>query len=129
MDRVVSQLLTELDGTTHQANVFVIGATNRPDLLDPSLLRPGRFDRLVYLGTCDDREAQMALLKAQTRTMKLSADVELQSIVEQLPSSLTGADMYALCADALLHAVQRKVCYNHHFFKRKKKKCILFFLN
>jgi SpoVK/Ycf46/Vps4 family AAA+-type ATPase len=69
MDRVVSQLLTEIDGLAGGSggNVFVIGATNRPDLLEPSLLRPGRFDRLLFLGICSDREAQLKIVKALTR--------------------------------------------------------------
>jgi peroxin-6 len=111
MDRVVSQLLTELDGIQKQNNVFVIGATNRPDLVDPSLLRPGRFDRLLYLGASEDRDSQLALLKAQTRNLSLSKDVDLSQIVQVLPTALTGADMYALCADALLHAITRKVTF------------------
>lgn len=67
MDRIVSQLLTELDGLQKSSDVFVIGATNRPDLIDPALLRPGRFDRLVYLGISEDRESQLKILKALTR--------------------------------------------------------------
>ena len=67
MDRVVSQLLAELDGMQSSADVFVIGATNRPDLLDPALLRPGRFDRLVYLGVSASHAAQAKILRALTR--------------------------------------------------------------
>ncbi|CAN0426695.1 unnamed protein product [Scytosiphon promiscuus] len=62
MDRVVAQLLAELDGAASAGTVFVIGATNRPDLLDPSLMRPGRFDRLLYLGASGDRETQIKVL-------------------------------------------------------------------
>ena len=67
MDRVVSQLLAELDGINKSAVVFVIGATNRPDLIDPALLRPGRFDKLLYLGVNDSKDNQLAVLKALTR--------------------------------------------------------------
>jgi peroxin-6 len=71
MDRIVSQLLAELDGMSggHDVagGVFVIGATNRPDLLDPALLRPGRFDKLLYLGVSDTREKQATILQALTR--------------------------------------------------------------
>lgn len=64
---VVSQLLAELDGLHKACDVFVIGATNRPDLLDPALLRPGRFDKLLYLGVSGDKESQLNILKALTR--------------------------------------------------------------
>ncbi len=67
MDRVVSQLLAELDGLQRSEDVFVIGATNRPDLLDQALLRPGRFDRLVYLGVSEDVESKTKVLRAITR--------------------------------------------------------------
>jgi peroxin-6 len=67
MDRIVSQLLAELDGLQKGNDVFVIGATNRPDLIDSALLRPGRFDRLVYLGVSETHEAQLNVIKALTR--------------------------------------------------------------
>uniref|UniRef100_A0A4W3JZK2 Peroxisomal ATPase PEX6 n=1 Tax=Callorhinchus milii TaxID=7868 RepID=A0A4W3JZK2_CALMI len=67
MDRVVSQLLAELDGLHSSGDVFVIGATNRPDLLDQALLRPGRFDKLLYVGITEDPEAQLRVLEAITR--------------------------------------------------------------
>lgn len=66
LHRVVSQLLAELDGLHKACDVFVIGATNRPDLLDPALLRPGRFDKLLYLGVSEDKESQLNILKALT---------------------------------------------------------------
>lgn len=68
MDRIVSQLLAELDGSgADGVNVFVIGATNRPELLDSALLRPGRFDKLVYLGVPQDHETQLKIIQALTR--------------------------------------------------------------
>lgn len=73
MDRIVSQLLAELDGMgdggeeAGAGDVFVIGATNRPDLLDPALLRPGRFDKLLYLGVSQDHESQLRIIEALTR--------------------------------------------------------------
>ena len=71
MDRIVSQLLAELDGITSGRDVFVIGATNRPDLIDPALLRPGRFDKLIYLSVCEDHPAQLKILTALTRKYAL----------------------------------------------------------
>ncbi|XP_074845338.1 peroxisome biogenesis factor 6 [Carettochelys insculpta] len=109
MDRVVSQLLAELDGLHSTRDVFVIGATNRPDLLDPALLRPGRFDKLVYVGINEDRESQLQVLSAITRKFKLDSSVSLSGVLEQCPAQLTGADLYALCADAMMCAVKRKV--------------------
>ncbi|KAI0648219.1 AAA-domain-containing protein [Trametes meyenii] len=112
MDRIVSQLLAELDGLSGGgkagADVFVIGATNRPDLLDPALLRPGRFDRMLYLGVSTTHEAQLNILQALTRKFRLHPDLQLERIAEQCPFHYTGADFYALCADALLKAMSRK---------------------
>ncbi|KAG8217400.1 AAA-domain-containing protein [Butyriboletus roseoflavus] len=110
MDRIVSQLLAELDGMSIEGmDIFVIGATNRPDLLDPALLRPGRFDRMLYLGICDTHEAQLDILKALTHKFNLHPNVNLSSITAHCPFSYTGADFYALCGDALLHALSCKV--------------------
>lgn len=109
MDRVVSQLLAELDGLHSTREVFVIGATNRPDLLDPALLRPGRFDKLVYVGINEDRESQLQVLGAITRRFNLDPSVNLTTILEKCPAQLTGADIYALCSDAMMCAVKRKV--------------------
>lgn len=109
MDRVVSQLLAELDGLHKAKDVFVIGATNRPDLIDPALLRPGRFDRLVYLGVNEDAAAKEKILRAITRKFQLSADVDLADIAKNCPANLTGADLYSLCSDAMLGALRREI--------------------
>ncbi|KIJ17306.1 hypothetical protein PAXINDRAFT_175808 [Paxillus involutus ATCC 200175] len=110
MDRIVSQLLAELDGMgVGSADVFVIGATNRPDLLDPAFLRPGRFDRMLYLGVSDTHEAQLDILRALTRKFNLDPNLNLSAIAAHCPFNFTGADFYALCADALLHALTHKV--------------------
>jgi len=112
MDRIVSQLLAELDGMSSGAaasDVFVMGATNRPDLLDPALLRPGRFDRLLYLSVAETHEAQLHILQALTRKFALADDVaDLRIVAEQCPFHLTGADFYALCSDAMLKAMTAK---------------------
>ncbi|TKA54821.1 hypothetical protein B0A53_02630 [Rhodotorula sp. CCFEE 5036] len=111
MDRIVSQLLAELDGMSEGKggnDVFVIGATNRPDLLDPALLRPGRFDRMLYLGVSDNHNAQLKIMQALTRKFKLAPDTDLQRLADQCPFNYTGADFYALCSDAMLKAMTRK---------------------
>ncbi|XP_028580738.2 peroxisome biogenesis factor 6 [Podarcis muralis] len=111
MDRVVSQLLAELDGLHSSRDVFVIGATNRPDLLDSALLRPGRFDKLVYVGINEDRDSQLQVLNAITRKFKLDPSVSLLGILDKCPVQLTGADIYALCSDAMMSAIKRKVAW------------------
>lgn len=110
MDRIVSQLLAELDGMSSgdNSNVFVMGATNRPDLLDPALLRPGRFDRMLYLGVSQTHEAQLGILQALTRKFRLSPSLDLADIAEMCPFTYTGADFYALCSDAMLRAMTRQ---------------------
>ncbi|EER37053.1 peroxisomal biogenesis factor 6 [Histoplasma capsulatum H143] len=112
MDRIVSQLLAELDGMSagdeNGGGVFVIGATNRPDLLDAALLRPGRFDKMLYLGVSDTHEKQVTILEALTRKFNLHPDLSLGRIAEQLPFTYTGADLYALCSDAMLKAITRQ---------------------
>ncbi|CAK7219329.1 peroxisomal assembly protein [Sporothrix bragantina] len=120
MDRIVSQLLAELDGMSGggdddddgpgagSGGVFVIGATNRPDLLDQALLRPGRFDTMLYLGVSDTHDKQLRILEALTRKFTLHPSVSLRSIAQQLPFTYTGADFYALCSDAMLKAVTRQ---------------------
>ncbi|KAL1837529.1 hypothetical protein VTJ49DRAFT_3674 [Mycothermus thermophilus] len=111
MDRIVSQLLAELDGMSggeDSGGVFVIGATNRPDLLDQALLRPGRFDKMLYLGVSDTHEKQLKIMEALTRKFTLHPSLSLSSIASRLPFTYTGADFYALCSDAMLKAVTRQ---------------------
>ncbi|XP_044243154.2 peroxisome biogenesis factor 6 isoform X2 [Ursus arctos] len=109
MDRVVSQLLAELDGLHSTQDVFAIGATNRPDLLDPALLRPGRFDKLVFVGVSEDRASQLRVLSAITRKFKLEPSVSLVNVLDRCPPQLTGADLYSLCSDAMTAALKRRV--------------------
>jgi AAA+ superfamily predicted ATPase len=121
MDRVVSTLLGELDGGetksstkgNAEAHVIVIGATNRPDLLDPGLLRPGRFDRLLYLGPAKTKETMLQILKAQTRKFKFEPGVDSDSILQQamesFPPTLSGADLSAVASKALMRGLNR-VC-------------------
>uniref|UniRef100_A0A803JR67 Peroxisomal ATPase PEX6 n=1 Tax=Xenopus tropicalis TaxID=8364 RepID=A0A803JR67_XENTR len=109
MDRVVSQLLAELDGLNSSSDVFVIGATNRPDLLDSALLRPGRFDKLLYVGVNEERDSQLRVLAAITRKFSLDPSVDLSAVIERCPRAVTGADLYSLCADAMMGAVKERV--------------------
>ncbi|CAG7671415.1 unnamed protein product [Allacma fusca] len=109
MDRVVSQILAEMDGTHSSPDVFIIGATNRPDLIDPALLRPGRFDKLIYVGINSDAGAVGSILKALTRKFNLSPDVDIQEISKHLPRGMSGADLYAFCSDSYMIAVTRRI--------------------
>ncbi|KAJ8936011.1 hypothetical protein NQ318_000669 [Aromia moschata] len=109
MDRVVSQLLAEMDGLNESATVFIVGATNRPDLIDPALLRPGRFDKLLFVGPCTDASSKIAVLKALTRKFKLQKDVDLLEVVRMCPPNITGADFYGICSNAWLSAVRKLI--------------------
>ena len=112
MDRIVSQLLAELDGMSDgedgRGGVFVIGATNRPDLLDQALLRPGRFDKMLYLGIPNTHEKQLTILQALTRKFTLDPELQLARVADNLPFTYTGADLYALASDAMLKAITRR---------------------
>ncbi|CAJ1937167.1 unnamed protein product [Cylindrotheca closterium] len=109
MERVAATLFSELDGTMPNGRIFVMGATNRPDLLDPSLLRPGRLDRLVYLGVPVDSDNRTRVLAAQIRTLSLEGDpFEIaRKVVDQMPPRLTGADLSAIATGALSRAAGR----------------------
>ncbi|HEX6067325.1 MAG TPA: CDC48 family AAA ATPase [Nitrososphaera sp.] len=104
-ERVVSQILTEMDDAA-SSGVIVVGITNRPDLVDPSLLRPGRLDLIVYIGQPDEG-ARLEILKIITQPMPLSEDVDLASIA-QAAKNFSGADLVALCREAAVSAMQNK---------------------
>ena len=107
MDRIVAQLLTDIDSLQYSSALFIIDATNRPDLFDPSLMRPGRFDKLIYLGVTNDKEGQLKILQTLTRKFNL-ADCDLRDIAEECNGGFTGADLCALCSSALSAAYQVK---------------------
>jgi peroxin-6 len=101
--------------------VFVIAATNRPDLLDPALLRPGRFDRRIYLGASNSVEARLQILKAQTRKFVIEESVDLQRIAALLPDNVTGADIGAVSSSAYSKALERKLMQVHERFHANKR--------
>ncbi|MGC9226566.1 AAA family ATPase, partial [Caldivirga sp.] len=82
-DRIVNQILAEMDGIAPLRNVVVIAATNRPDILDPALLRPGRFDRIIYVPP-PDKEAILEIFKVHTKHIKLSSDVNVQELADSI---------------------------------------------
>ncbi len=106
-ERVVSQLLTELDGLEELRDVVVIAATNRPDLIDPALLRPGRIERHVYI-PLPDKEARKEIFKIHLRGKPLAEDVKIEELAERT-DGYTGADIEALCREAGMLAIREAV--------------------
>jgi transitional endoplasmic reticulum ATPase len=106
-DRIVNQLLTEMDGIQSLKGVVVLGATNRPDILDPALLRPGRFDRVLYVPP-PDKAARLAIFKIHTREMPLDEDVDLD-ILASVTEGYTGADIEAVVREAAMLAARENI--------------------
>ncbi|MCI4438179.1 MAG: CDC48 family AAA ATPase [Ignisphaera sp.] len=106
-DRIVNQLLTEMDGIEPLRGVVVIGATNRPDLLDPALLRPGRFDRIVFVPP-PDTKARYEILKIHTRKIPLASDVDLIDLAKKT-EGYSGADLEALVREAVMLALREEM--------------------
>jgi transitional endoplasmic reticulum ATPase len=106
-DRVVAALLTELDGIDPLRDVVVLAATNRPDLIDPALLRPGRLERLVFIEP-PDAAARREILRTAGKSIPLSADVDLDEVAAQL-NGYSAADCVALLREAALTAMRRSI--------------------
>ncbi|MFA4718737.1 CDC48 family AAA ATPase [Pyrococcus kukulkanii] len=104
-DRIINQLLTEMDGLVENSGVVVIAATNRPDIIDPALLRPGRFDRLILVPAPDEK-ARLEIFKVHTRNMPLAKDVDLKELAKRT-EGYTGADIAAVCREAAMIAMRR----------------------
>ena len=106
-ERVISQLLTEMDGIVTLQDIVVIAATNRPDMVDPAVMRPGRFDRLIYVPEPDEN-SRLQILKLYTKDMPLTKDVELNQLAVST-KYFSGADVESLCREAAMHALRRNV--------------------
>jgi transitional endoplasmic reticulum ATPase len=106
-ERVISQILSEMDGLESLHNVVVIAATNRPDIIDPALLRPGRFDRMVEIGM-PDQEARLEILKIHTKKRPLAEDVDLAAISKRT-DGYSGADLANVCNEAVMLAIREYV--------------------
>tara|TARA_B100002003_G_C14085861_1_gene522334 strand:- start:684 stop:1439 length:756 start_codon:yes stop_codon:yes gene_type:complete len=119
-ERVISQLLTELDGLEELHGIVVIAATNRPDMLDDALLRPGRFDRLLEV-PIPDLIARNAIFKIHTIKKPLSADVSLETLSEKT-GGYTGADIAAICNAAVMLAIREYLKVNGKNNKSALKK-------
>jgi len=103
--RVVAQLLALMDGLTDRGNVVVLGATNRPDSVDPALRRPGRFDREMEISV-PNADGRLEVMQIHTRGMPIADDVNLKSLASEL-HGYTGADMKSLCREAAIRSIRR----------------------
>ncbi|MEM4032158.1 MAG: AAA family ATPase, partial [Zestosphaera sp.] len=105
-DRIVNQLLAEMDGIQTLKNVVVIAATNRADMLDPALLRPGRFDRIIFVPP-PDRRSRLQILRVHVRKVPLAEDVDLEKLAD-MTEGYSGADLEALVREAVMLALREK---------------------
>ncbi|MCL1810811.1 MAG: CDC48 family AAA ATPase [Methanomassiliicoccaceae archaeon] len=106
-ERVISQMLTELDGLESLNDVVVIATTNRPDIMDQALLRPGRFDKSIFIGP-PDRESRISIFGIHTKEKPLADDVSIDGLADKT-EGCTGADIAAICNEAVMTAVRRLV--------------------
>lgn len=106
-DRVLNQILTEMDGMNVKKNVFIIGATNRPDQIDPALLRPGRLDQLIYI-PLPDEVSRHEILKAALRKSPIAQDVDL-SFLAKSTHGFSGADLTEICQRAAKLAIRESI--------------------
>merc|ERR1719247_1127022 len=106
-DRVMNQLLTEMDGVGAKKNVFIIGATNRPDIIDTALMRPGRLDQLIFI-PMPDLESRQAILKATLRKSPVSPEVPLDYLATHL-DKFSGADITEICQRAAKYAIRESI--------------------
>merc|ERR1719225_616027 len=106
-DRVINQILTEMDGMGSKKNVFIIGATNRPDIIDSAILRPGRLDQLIYI-PLPDEGSRMSILKANLRKTPLSKSVDL-SYLAKITKGFSGADLTEICQRACKLAIRENI--------------------
>jgi transitional endoplasmic reticulum ATPase len=106
-ERVISQFLTEMDGLEELRNVVIIAATNRPDIVDPALLRPGRFDRMLLVPP-PDLEARKQIFRIHTKKTPLAEDVKLDELARKT-EGYTGADIASICNTAIMHSIKEHI--------------------
>lgn len=122
MDRIVAQFIIEIDeGNSNNKPIIIIGATNRPDLLDPSLLRPGRFDKMVYVGLPITPIEKMKILKVYISKLQLDDDVNLNDILNAMPQNYSGADIYEICSKSFIYALKEQLVHNTIFIESNLK--------
>lgn len=106
-DRVINQLLTEMDGMGTKKNIFFIGATNRPEILDEAIIRPGRLDQLIYI-PLPDMPSRLGIFKANLRKTPISKDVDL-GFLSNITDGFSGADITEICQKAAKSAVRDSI--------------------
>jgi len=106
-DRVINQILTEIDGVGARKNVFVIGATNRPDILDPAVIRPGRLDQLIYI-PLPDLKSRMAIFQAQLRKAPVDPNIDME-VLARSTNGFSGADIAEICTSASKLAIREAI--------------------
>ncbi|KAG0012958.1 spermatogenesis associated protein 5 [Entomortierella chlamydospora] len=120
-DRVLSQLLNELDGIEPLVNVTVVAATNRPDIMDPALMRPGRIDRILYVSPPDlPSRREILRLHIHSKKMACDADVDIEQLAEQT-EGCSGAEVVALCQEAAMKAMEESLeiaCVSKRHFEQ-----------
>lgn len=116
-DRVINQLLTEMDGVGAKKNIFIVGATNRPEIMDEALLRPGRLDQLIYI-PLPDQPSRLSILKANLRKTPIARDVDL-NFVAQITDGFSGADLTEICQKAAKSAVRDVFLFSFRPLKPK----------
>jgi len=106
-DRVINQILTEMDGVSSKKNVFIIGATNRPDILDSAIMRPGRLDQLIYI-PLPDLKSRRQILRAVLRKSPISKDIDLDFLADHL-KGYSGADITEICQRCCKLAIKESI--------------------
>ncbi|MHA2295919.1 MAG: CDC48 family AAA ATPase [Candidatus Hodarchaeales archaeon] len=106
-ERVISQILTELDGLAELHGVLIIAATNRPDIIDPALLRPGRFDKIIHIDY-PDKQGREDIFTIHTRDKPLADDISLPTLARET-EGMTGADIAAICNEAVMLTIRDKI--------------------
>merc|ERR1712198_395531 len=119
-DRIINQVLTEMDGMGSKKNVFIIGATNRPDIIDPAILRPGRLDQLIYI-PLPDEGSRMAILKSNLRKSPVAKEVDLPFLA-RMTKGFSGADLTEICQRACKLAIRESIDADIRREKERQKK-------
>jgi len=114
-DRILNQVLTEMDGIGKKKNVFIIGATNRPDIIDPALLRPGRLDQLIFI-PLPDEPSRLSILKAVLRKSPIAPDVDL-AYIARISDGFSGADLTEICQKACKLAIRESI---EHLYQQQE---------
>jgi len=118
-DRVINQILTEMDGMGAKKNVFIIGATNRPDIIDSAILRPGRLDQLIYIPLPDEK-SRFAILKSALRKSPIARDVDMNHLAH-VTHGFSGADLTEICQRACKLAIRESIEKDIEREKQKRR--------